>query len=196
MLLLSGLPARASAAGRARLAAIFIVARRVVSDPFFADSTVLVMNDAGPAPVGVIIDKPTSIAVAELFPRNKRLAGTADTLYFGGPVRPRTLWFLFRAAEAPAHAIAVCRGLYLSANETLLLRLLARSKPMRGLRIYLGHASWAPGQLESEIDSGAWTLKRVDPRAIFGAASGAPRTCRPPAGKGLEQTHTLAVPLA
>ena len=38
---------------------------------------------------------------------------------------------------------------------------------MEGLRIFIGHSGWAPGQLEAEIARGAWTLERAEPDAIF-----------------------------
>ena len=42
---------------------------------------------------------------------------------------------------------------------------------MDGLRIFVGHAGWAPGQLEAEIERRDWTLKRVEPEAIFDGKS-------------------------
>jgi putative transcriptional regulator len=38
---------------------------------------------------------------------------------------------------------------------------------MDNLRIFIGHAGWAPGQLEAEIERGAWTLEHADADAIF-----------------------------
>lgn len=175
------------AAGAARLTAMFIVARRVVSDPFFAHSTVLILNDLGPDPAGLIMNEPTSIPVGRLFTGERRLAAVPGRVYFGGPVGLDHLWFLFRALEAPRNAVEVCPGVYLSADVTLLRRLLARAKPMAGLRIYLGHADWAPGQLQAEIAMGAWRLERVDPRAIFGAGSGAARGGPGPLGTAFAQ---------
>lgn len=175
------------AAGAARLTAMFIVARRVVSDPFFAHSTVLVVNDLGPAPVGLIMNEPTSIPVGRLFTGERRLAAVPGRVYFGGPIGLDHLWFLFRALEPPRGAVEVCRGVYLSADAILLRRLLARAKPMAGLRIYLGHAGWAPGQLQAEIEMGAWSLERVDSRAIFGAGSGAARGWPGPLGTAFAQ---------
>jgi len=35
------------------------------------------------------------------------------------------------------------------------------------LRIFVGHAGWAPGQLEAEIARRDWTLKRAEMEAIF-----------------------------
>jgi len=169
-----------SAADPKSLTAILLTARAELPDPDFADSLVLVMNNLGPAPVGVIINRPTEIAVAQLFPDLKRLAQVPDKVYFGGPVELRTVWFLFRAAKRPEHAIQTCDGVYISSNRELLLKLLGRDKPMDGLRIFIGHSGWGPGQLEGEIANGDWTLERAESDAIFNVKSEhrwpAPRT--------------------
>lgn len=156
-----------SAVAAKPLTAMFLVARGELSDPFFGHSVVLVMNNLGPGPVGIIINKPTSIRVSRLFPDLGRLAHLRDRVYFGGPVEIGSVWFLFRARGPLPHAIQVLHGVYLSADLGLLLRLLERDRPMRGLRIYAGHAGWAPGQLQSEISRGYWSLQRADASAIF-----------------------------
>jgi putative transcriptional regulator len=149
------------------LNAILIVARGELRDPNFADSVVLVMNHLGPAPVGLVINRPTEIPVSRLFPQVKHLAAR-DRLYFGGPVELTSVWFLFHAAHAPQHAVQAFGSIYLSADRDLLMQLLARDKPMDNLRIFIGHSGWAPGQLEAEIAAGAWTLEHADAAAIFG----------------------------
>lgn len=149
------------------LTSILIVAQGVVADPNFGGSIVVVMNDLGPAPVGLIINRPTPLSVARFFPKVKGLAQVHDKLYFGGPVEFGTVWYLFRAKTPPAHAIEVCGGVYVSGDRKLLLKLLGRQKPMEGLRIFIGHAGWAPGQLQAEIQGGAWMPKRADAESIF-----------------------------
>ena len=152
------------------LTAILLVGRAELPDPDFADSVVLVMNNLGAAPAGVIINRPTKLPVAELFPQLKRLAQLPDKVYFGGPVEFGSVWFLFRAATAPAHAVRACDDVYLSASRELLLRLLDRAKPMDGLRIFVGHSGWGPGQLEAEIAHGAWALQHATTDAIFSSS--------------------------
>lgn len=150
------------------LTAILLVARSELPDPDFADSVVLVMNHLGDGPVGVIVNRPTETRVAELFPDIKRLANLPDKVYFGGPVGFGTVWFLFRAVKPPENAVLAFDGIYLSGDRDLLRRLLSRTKPMQGLRIFIGHSGWAPRQLEAEISRGDWTLRRVESDAIFG----------------------------
>ncbi|MGH8148974.1 MAG: YqgE/AlgH family protein [Steroidobacteraceae bacterium] len=165
---------RASAADAKPPTAILIVAKDPLSDPDFGGSVVLVMNDLGPAPIGLIINRPTRVAVARLFPDLKRLGKLPDKVYFGGPVELDSVWFLFRAAAPPEHAVKACDGVYVSADRKLLLELLARDKPLQGLKIFIGHAGWAPGQLQAEIARGDWKLERADSNAIFNGKSDHP----------------------
>jgi putative transcriptional regulator len=171
LLLLSSSSWPTSAADAKPLTAILLTAQDELPDSYFAGSVVLVMNNLGPAPVGIMINRPMRIPVSQLLPDLKRLEQVRDKVYFGGPVEFGSVWFLFRAPKPPEHSIQACDGVYLSADRKLLLQLLARDKPMAGLRIFVGHAGWAPGQLEAEIAHGDWTLKRADPEAIFNGKS-------------------------
>ena len=166
-LLLLGVSWSSAADDAKPLTTILLVARAELPDSNFKDAVVLVMNNVGPAPGGVIINRPTRISVSRLFPDVESLQQLDDKVYFGGPVQVRFLSFLFRAATPPEDAIRVVDDVYISANRPLLLKLLARDKPMEGLRIFIGYSGWAPGQLEDEIARGDWTLKPADASTIF-----------------------------
>jgi putative transcriptional regulator len=166
-LLLFGISWPTSADDTKPLTTILLVARAELADSNFKESVVLVMNNIGPAPAGVIINRPTRIAVSRLFPDLERLAQLDDKLYFGGPVETALVSFLFRADTPPEHATQVLDGVYFSTNGELLRKLLGRDKPMDGLRIFIGHSGWAPGQLEAEIARGDWTLAPAETDTIF-----------------------------
>ena len=170
-LVLFGTSSPTSADDAKPLTAILLHARAKLPDPNFGDSVVLVMNNIGSAPAGVIINRPTKIGVSSLFPDLERLAQLHDKLYFGGPVEIGSVWFVFRADRAREHAIQAFEGVYVSANRELLRELLGRDKPMDGLRIFIGHSGWAPGQLEAEIARGDWTLAPAETDAIFNRKS-------------------------
>ena len=145
----------------------FLVARKNLPDPFFHDSVVWVTNYGGPAPVGVIVNRPTEIRLASVFPDIERLRSGDERLFFGGPVKREELVFIFRAAEPPPEAIEILDGVYMSSNGELLRELLGGESPVDGLRVFAGHSGWGPGQLESEVARGDWHLTRADAKAIF-----------------------------
>jgi putative transcriptional regulator len=171
LLFFCGSPPARSADDPKPLTAILLVARDDLPDSSFADSILLVMNHLAPGPVGIIINRPMPVPVSRLFPDLKHLAQAPDKVYFGGPVDFGSVWFLVRAVTPPEHSVQACNGVYLSADRQLLLQLLRRSRPMDGLRIFLGHAGWAPGQLETEIERGDWTSKRAEMATIFNGKS-------------------------
>jgi putative transcriptional regulator len=146
---------------------IFLVARKNLPGPFFHDSVVLVTNHHGSAPVGVIVNRPTEISLASVFPDIERLRSREEKLFFGGPVGREELVVVFRAAAPPPDAIEVLDGVYMSSSRELLRELLGRESPVDGLRVFAGHAGWAPEQLESEVARGDWHLTRADATTVF-----------------------------
>ena len=145
---------------------ILLIARKDMPDPFFKDSVVLVTN-AQVRPVGVIINKPLPLTVAKALPEKEKIKSREEKIFFGGPVAPDEVTFVFRAKLAPDDSIRVVDDVYISGNREVLDRLLARENPMEGLRIFAGHAGWAPGQLENEISRGDWHLAPADMATIF-----------------------------
>jgi putative transcriptional regulator len=183
-LLVFGMSCPAAADDAKPPTAILLVARAELPDSNFKDAVMLVMNNIAPAPAGLIINRPTRIAVSSLFPDLERLAKLDDKLYFGGPVEITTVSFLFRADTPPEEAVQVVDGVYLSTDGELLRKLLAREKPMEGLRIFIGYSGWGPGQLQAEIARGDWTLGPADKGVIFERKSEHPWPERETPGAG------------
>src|SRR5882757_8355647 len=157
-----------AAAAKNPLTAIVITAKNGLPDDNFAGSAVLVLNNLGPAPIGLITNRPTKFVVSSLFPDLEPQLGKVHAhIYFGGPIEVDTVWFLVRASKAPKNTVKAFDDVYISRSRQLLLRLLARAEPMEGLRIFIGHAGWAPGQLEAEINHGDWALNRATAEGIF-----------------------------
>lgn len=142
-----------------------LVSKKGMRDPFFAEAVVLVVRDR--APLGVILNKPQDTTLGKIFADDAKLKALTDRVYFGGPVKPEALVFVFRAAAAPKDSVELLPGVYLSASREVLDELLRRDRPAEGLRVYAGHSGWAPGQLEAEIERGSWHLARADARHIF-----------------------------
>lgn len=153
-----------------RPASIFLIAGAELMDPNFHHTVVLVARGEGvPGPIGVVINRPTDVDLAVLLPDAKDPDKVKGKIFIGGPVARNVLAFVFRSAEPRKNAVLVAEGVYMSFDKDLLTDLLARDNPMEGLRIYAGHAGWAPGQLEAEVARGFWKSARPDARSIFEA---------------------------
>jgi len=146
---------------------VFLVARAGMEDPNFHDSVVLLTHDGPLGAVGVIVNRRTEVPLARALPDAESRLGPDDRLFFGGPVGPRVMSFVFRSPEGRPGALKVAEGAWASSNEDLIAELLKRDKPTDGLRVFAGLAGWAPGQLESEIDRGDWRKLPVDAHSLF-----------------------------
>ncbi len=89
-------------------------------------------------------------------------------VWIGGPVEPSRSWILVGHDEDDEgrRGIKVCDGVYLSTSPDLLHRLLGPAPPT-DTRLIVGHARWAPGQLEAELKAFAWLICDVDRELIF-----------------------------
>ena len=152
--------------------AIFLVARHDMPDPNFHDSVVVVTQQGAGAPVGLIVNKPTTIALSTVFPEIAALRGRGDVLFYGGPVSRQQLFIVFRAAKPPddEDAIELIEGVYMSMSGEVIKQIVSSGAPPERFRIFAGYAGWAPMQLQAEVGRGDWHLARPDAATIFSAS--------------------------
>jgi putative transcriptional regulator len=156
--------AMAQAAPRAN--GLFLIAKPSLTDPNFARTVVLVTQAEDASTVGVIINRPTRLRLAEMLPGEADAANYRDAVYEGGPVMRQVIVALFRSGSAPgAAAFHVLKDLYLTMHADNLRRLLA--EPGARYRLYAGFAGWAPGQLQSEFMSDGWHVLAADEETLF-----------------------------
>jgi len=159
-------PVTLFAAEEAKDRSVLLIASQDLADPRFRQSVVLVTrHGSNRSTVGVIVNRPLDAKLDRIFPEIKEAA--QHRLHYGGPVAPADLVFMLRGETPPAASIALMDGLFLSSNIESLLRVLGAPTPADRLRVFRGFASWAPYQLESEIDRGDWYLLPVDVDTLF-----------------------------
>lgn len=154
----------------------FLIARQSLSDPFFAKSAVLmvIVLPLKPEPlvVGLIVNRPTKVKLAELFPHAKELKQQDATAYFGGPVDTQDRSAIFRSPTAPKRAVHVFADVYVTFDSESIEELVKKSKQPAELRIFLGRSQWSKAQLEHEILIGAWYKHTDNADPIFTADPG------------------------
>ncbi len=169
----------------------FLLSMPQLTDGDFGDSLVYLLDHGEFGAFGVIINQRMGMALGEIFEQldidNAQPHAAATGVLCGGPVNPEHGLVL----HPPGPNFETTRdfpgGISLSSSRDVLVALAAGGAPEQHL-VLLGHASWAPGQLEDEIGANAWLTCDADTNVIFNVATDARRDA---AGKllGIDLLH-------
>lgn len=153
------------------LAPTLLLAMPDLLDPNFHRSVVLLVHHDDEGSVGMVLNRPTEIRAVDLcetlgIPWS---GGHDHIVHWGGPVQPNTGWVVScgeTLASAEAATALDREGHIHFAGSLDALRAVAQAPP-DPLRLFLGYAGWGPGQLETELASGAWVTAPFDDDACL-----------------------------
>lgn len=154
------------------LAGRLLAATPLLADPNFRRTVVLIVEDEpSEGTLGVVLNRPTKVAVRDVLQAWTDLVSGPPVVFRGGPVAPSSALALgsvpggeepvgWRALNGSAGMARV--GLVdLDAPPELL------AGGISSLRVFAGYAGWGPGQLQSEIEEGAWYVLAGEPDDPF-----------------------------
>jgi putative transcriptional regulator len=144
-----------------------LVASRRLIEPNFAETVVLLLHADAHGAMGVVINRPTKVKLAEVLPNLKELRRRPDRVFLGGPVGGNVMVVLIRAHKKPTQSENIVDDVYATGSMTALREALGRKGKTDRLRAYAGYAGWGPGQLEHEIWRGDWLVGSGDAATIF-----------------------------
>ena len=147
---------------------MLLVATPQQPDPRFSETVVLLL-DYGPASAtGVMINRPTWVKPADVFPDLEFLQRYRDGIHIGGPVAPASILVLFRSPviDLP-DGVPVVDDVYVSGDIGELREILSAANGERTARLYAGYAGWGPGQLDQEIAAGSWQVVPATGDQVF-----------------------------
>jgi putative transcriptional regulator len=130
------------------------VAARKFPDPTFAQTVIVLTGYNGDGAMGLIINRQTTVPMARAVPSAK----TSDPLYSGGPVSAPAVYGLLRSPSQPEPATLVLGDIYMIAEQALLEKTVSASPSAERFHAYLGYCGWGPGQLDKEVELGAWHI--------------------------------------
>ncbi len=142
-----------------------LVAAPGLLDPNFARRVVLVLDHGDHGALGVVLDRPGGVAVAELMPQWQPWATAPSELFTGGPVARNALIGLVRLrsrgtaddrARRPPGWRLLVDGDRPVGTVDLGTDPVPVAESIVGARLFSGYAGWDAGQLESEIEEGSW----------------------------------------
>ena len=147
-----------------------LVASRDLGDPNFAKTVILLVHyDEDKGAVGLVINKRTDVPISRVFHDLKEASGRKDPVYIGGPVELNSVLALLKSAKKPEGADRVFGDVYLISDKDLLTKTLASSAEATVFHTYIGYAGWRAGQLEHEVELGAWHIMPADAGTVFHA---------------------------
>ena len=169
-LLKAALPGPEEAPARPSLAGQLLVAAPSMGDPRFERAVILIVQDDPTGAVGIVVNKPIGErSLASLFEALGQKAGdlAGDVRVFsGGPVQPEVGFVVHSADYHRPGTVTINDRLSMTSSLEVLRDIGKKRGPAKSL-VAFGYAGWGAGQLEDEIEKGAWGTAEADPTLIF-----------------------------
>ncbi len=148
-----------------------LVATPNLGDPNFERTVVLVLEHGDEGALGVVLNRPSELDVADPLPEWAGAAAHPPVVFIGGPVAPSAAVCLARLSNDRG-----ARGWQPLVGPRGPLR--GRTGPVgtldldsdpdeiiprvEDIRVFAGYAGWGPGQIEGEIAEGGWFVVDAD----------------------------------
>lgn len=151
-----------------------LVAAPQLLDDNFRRTVVFVIHHRDQGTLGVVLNRPSEVAVHDVLPEWGPYASEPQSLFVGGPVEQRTALCL--AAFHAGEDVETLSGVVGVRGPVGLVDL--ESDPgdlttrTRGVRFFAGYAGWEPEQLAGEVDRGDWLVIPSLPDDVIAAPAG------------------------
>lgn len=140
-----------------------LVASPQMDNSLFTQTVVLMIQHNEEGAFGVVLNRPTNQSLKDVWTKLSDKPCKADRpLNFGGPVPGPLLAVHTRKSLAEA---SLPQGIYLAAEKDHLEKLVRHKK--YPLRMFVGCAGWSKGQLEQELEVGAWLHTQAKREYVF-----------------------------
>lgn len=144
-----------------------LVATPALADPHFADSVVLMLDADEAGALGVVLNRPSSVAVSDVVEGWGGVCADPGVLFMGGPVGAEgalALAALHDGDDAPVGFRVVVGRLGVLDLDTPVELV---DGALDRLRIFAGYAGWGAGQLEQEVAEGHWYVVPAELSDVF-----------------------------
>jgi putative transcriptional regulator len=138
-----------------------LIAAPQLLDPNFRRTVVLIADHGEEGAMGVILNRPSGMTVADAAPDLEPLIGPDAPIFAGGPVQPTSGVVLAEVTESDEPVFA---------DVVLIPGLEELADVVDGagsIRVFAGYAGWGPGQLDDELGREDWIVEPAQPSDVF-----------------------------
>ena len=156
-----------SEAHKARLGKGAVLIARDMEDPNFSSTVVLLCEFGLEGSYGLVLNRPSHMPLTEVFEEVPELELKRDQtrrIYIGGPVQPGDLQIIQIGQSVPG-SIKLAEDVFLGGAWTDLDSILSHDPA--NIRLFLGYSGWGVGQLEEEVEAGAWEVWKVEVKKLL-----------------------------
>ena len=145
---------------------MLLVAKRSFEDPVYGATIVLAKPVQGGGHVGFIVNRPTKMSLAQLFPEHEASKKVADPLFLGGTVDMNLVFALVEThGSRKDSTIRIAPDLFLAYDTKAVDRIIESESDHA--RFFLGMVVWRPGQLDDELDRGLWYVDEPEAKLVL-----------------------------
>jgi putative transcriptional regulator len=120
-------------------------------DPNFVRTVILLVQHNDMGALGLVINRPTGKTVQELWKQvGESPCESQQPVHLGGPVQGPLM--AIHTVDDLAE-MEIVEGVFFAAKKQNLDELVRRDVRFK---LFVGHSGWGPGQLEGEVEQGAW----------------------------------------
>jgi putative transcriptional regulator len=136
-----------------------LLAEPFLGDPFFSRSVVLLIEHNEEGSFGLIINKQVPVKPAEAI---SSLGNYEGKVFVGGPVQPRSIFYLHTLGQRLEGSLPVIDHLYWGGDAMQLNQMIMKGEVKPGeVRFFLGYSGWSPGQLQDELKRDSWLVTKA-----------------------------------
>lgn len=144
------------------LAGRLLISKPILQDPNFDGTISLLLEHGADGALGLVINRPSDLTIADAFPRWEDLAAPPGVVFAGGPVDRNAMLVLGSSSSVEGPLTLGLHSVDLEVQPTI-----ARGEGIEQMRVFSGYAGWGAGQLEGELANGAWWLADATVDDVF-----------------------------
>lgn len=142
-----------------------LVATPMLTDPSFERTVVLMLEHSESGALGVVLNRPSGVPVADILAAWADVVAPPSLVFHGGPVSTDSALGLVQTSRHEVLGVRrLSHGVSLVDLDTPAELV---STAVSAMRVFVGYAGWSAGQLEQEIDEGAWYVVDSLPEDAF-----------------------------
>lgn len=148
----------------------FLIAMPQLQGSYFANSVIYIWRHCEEGALGVVVNQPLKMQLAEIFDQLEievDRAGTDDrAVLSGGPVETDKGFILHDSPKPWTSTVNITDDIRITTSRDILADI-GRGEGPDNYLVALGCAGWGPGQLEQELVNNTWLVCPSDKDILF-----------------------------